>query len=70
MKMKTVSDFTDEQLKEIGLLAVQYIHCYQAQQSFRINNPVSTLAELMTHVKPTNQTHSDLEMAVLSGDRK
>lgn len=62
--MKT---YTDDQLQEIGLLAVQYIHAYQAQQTYRINNPVTTLANLMVVVKPTNQAHSDLEMAVLNG---
>ena len=64
--MKT---FTNEQLQEIGLLAVQYIQAYQAQQTYRINNPVTTLTNLMAVVKPTNQAHSDLEMAVLSGDQ-
>lgn len=62
--------FTNDQLQEIGLLAIQYIQVYQAQQTFRINNPVSTLAELMMHVKPTNQAHADLEMAVLNGGRQ
>jgi len=62
-----MKSFTDEQLKEIGLLAVQYIHCYQAQQTYRMANPVSTLVDLMAHVKPTNQAHSDLEMAIMSG---
>lgn len=62
-----MSNFTDEQLKEIGLLAVQYIQAYQAQQQYRIANPVSTLVDLMAHVKPTNQAHSDLEMAVMNG---
>lgn len=60
-------NYTNSQLHEIGCLAVKYIEAYQAQQTFRINNPVSTLAELMKHVKPTNQAHADLEMAVLSG---
>lgn len=65
--MRSIQSYDDDELIEIGLLAIQYIQAYQAQQTFRINNPVSTLAELMTHVKPTNQAHADLEMAVLSG---
>lgn len=62
-----MSNHTNEQLQEIGRLAVQYIHSYQAQQKYRINNPVSTLVDLMEVVKPTNQAHSDLEMAVMGG---
>lgn len=62
--MKT---FTDEKLKEIGLLAVRYIHAYQDQQKYRLVNPISSLSILMKYVKPTNQAHSDLEMAVMSG---
>lgn len=64
---RSVNDFTDKQLQEIGRLAVNYINCYQSQQTYRINNPVSTLADLMAHIKPTNQAHSDLEVAVMSG---
>lgn len=67
--MRDIKSYDDDELIEIGLLAIQYVQAYQGQQQYRINNPVSTLAELMTHVKPTNQAHSDLEMAVLSGDR-
>lgn len=62
-----MSNFTNDQLQEIGLLAVQYIQAYQSQQTYRMANPVSTLADLMAHVKPTNQAHSDLEMAIMSG---
>ena len=62
-----MKQYTEDQLQEIGLLAVQYIQAYQAQQTYRIANPVSTLVDLMAHVKPTNQAHSDLEMAVMRG---
>jgi hypothetical protein len=68
--MRASQEYNLDELIEIGQLAVDYINAYQDQQAYRINNPVSSLVDLMAVVKPTNQAHSDLEMAVLSGGKQ
>lgn len=68
--MRNLESYNDDELVEIGLLAVQYIQANQAETEYRIKTTVGKFSELMKLVGLTKQAHSDLEMAILSGGQK
>lgn len=63
--MKTVSDFTDEELKQIGLLAVRYMYAFNDYAKSFITNPNPTLRESCDIRKPKDNLHGELEIAIL-----